>query len=138
MSCRRWMHAVQAEPQSFWETSQCNLSQSDFTRGAPYEATVDARSNGRSLPSRAGGCCLAGSRWGLPRFVVLVVAGMAGFHCGDGGRRALAMAGRNSVGGGICGRLTLHLGLRLGGRGYACPRRSAEKIGGGRVLSTRT
>jgi protein-S-isoprenylcysteine O-methyltransferase Ste14 len=46
---------------------------------------------------------------------------MAGFHRGNGGRRALAMAGRDSVRAGICGRPTLRLGLQLDGTWHACP-----------------
>src|SRR5712692_1780382 len=106
--------------------------------GRAYGAwTVWGRSSGRApgtMADRSGG---AGSGRGILRPVVLAPAGVARVARRNGGSGALAMAGGNSVGAGIRGGATLHLGLRVDGTRNPCARGSAAAIGGGGLLPLR-
>src|SRR5580658_4076597 len=79
--------------------------------------------------SVANGGSFTDSGRGVLRPLVLAAAGMARFHRGNGGRRALAMAGGDSIGAGILGCTTLRLGLRMDRARHASPGCSAATPG---------
>jgi len=82
-----------------------------------------------------GGC--AGSGRGVLRPMVLALAGVARLPRRNGGDGALAMAGGDSIGAGIRGCSTMHLGLRVDGTRNACAFRSTSAIGSGGLLPIR-
>src|SRR2546423_5893244 len=74
---------------------------------------------------------------GVFLFVVLAVAAVVGVPGAGGGGGALAMAGGNSVGGGIRGGAALRLGLRVDGTRHSGAGRSAAAAGSSGVLPLR-
>src|SRR5207247_5773783 len=80
----------------------------------------------------------AGSGRGLLRPLVLAPAGVARLPRRNGGGGALAMAGGDSIGAGIRGCSTQHLGLRVDGTRNACDFRSTSAIGSGGLLPIHT
>src|SRR5439155_25584737 len=79
----------------------------------------------------------ARSGWSILCPMVLAPAGVARLPRGNGGDGALAMAGGDSIGAGIRGCSTLHLGLRVDGTRNACAFRSTSAIGSGGLLPIR-
>src|SRR5205807_1583354 len=79
----------------------------------------------------------AGSGRSLLRPMVLAPAGVARLPRRNGGDGALAMAGGDSIGAGIRGCSTLHLGLRVDGTRNPCALRSAPAISSGGLLPLR-
>src|SRR5579863_1163213 len=91
------------------------------------ERALDAGFNSRSRPSSfvAWSDRFAGGGRGVSRLVVLAAAAVARIQSRNGGRGALAMAGRGSLRAGIRGCAALHLGFWMDGTRHAGPSGSA-------------
>ncbi len=91
-------------------------------------------SGDRHWSSLAFGSGPTHSRGGILRLVVLDAAEGAWLYGRTVARGALALAGRASIGAGICGCSALHVGLRLDRSRPAGSLRSAAEVGRGRLL----
>src|SRR5437870_4199038 len=95
--------------------------------------THNLQSYGTNSDRRGG----AGRGSGILRAMVLAASRMARLPRGNGGSGALAMAGGDSIGAGICSCSTLHLGFRLDGAWHARAFRSASAVSGEGFLPLR-